>query len=209
MDIPATVPRTFRELFWIHVSIASNQPRMPGSPRLLHCCFHQGFMPRRPTFRVPTVHGNDPHTSSDIHPRLGDSSFVSWDPLNRPFFCSHDWSQVAVDCHRNSSWRVLTILTACRFRRNSRCTRCKPPFFLGLFIELLLHFLLPQSVLYLKKKISHFPLYLLMYFFSVLQGDPFSKVHLSIFASVLSSPSGCRHLCGISSTHLLSFTCTS
>ena len=52
-----------------------------------------------------------------------------------------------------------------------------------------------------------------MYFLSVLHADPSKKVHLSspssFFISALSSPFGSFHLCGISSAHLLSFTCTS
>ena len=62
------------------------------------------------------------------------------------------------------------------------------------------------SLCAITKKISHFPLYLFMCFFSVLQANPLSKVHLhyfaSFFISVLSFPFGCLHPCGISSAHL-------
>ena len=55
-------------------------------------------------------------------------------------------------------------------------------------------------------KISDFPLHLLMFFLAVLHADPLSKVHLnncaSFFISVLSSPFGCLHTCGVSSAHL-------
>ena len=50
------------------------------------------------------------------------------------------------------------------------------------------------------KKISHSPLCLLIYFFSVLHADPLNRVHLnllaSFFISVLSSPFGCFYLFG-------------
>ena len=58
------------------------------------------------------------------------------------------------------------------------------------------------------KKISHFHSY-----FSVLQADPLSKVHIntlvSFSISVVSSLFGCIHLCEISSALLHSFTCNS
>ena len=46
---------------------------------------------------MPKVDWEDAQSSSDVHPCLGNSSFISWDRLNRPFFCSHNCSQVAVD----------------------------------------------------------------------------------------------------------------
>ena len=66
------VPQALLEVFWIHVGITSDQPGIPGISRLLHHCFHQRFVSRRPSCRMPKIHGKDPHASSDNHPRLGD-----------------------------------------------------------------------------------------------------------------------------------------
>ena len=69
----------------------------------------------------------------------------------------------AVGCHKNSSWCMRSILTACSFISVSCCTlspvilaasAAKPPSFLCLFVELLLHFFLPQFVLYSKEDIK-------------------------------------------------------
>ena len=69
------------------------------------------------------------------------------------------------------------------------------------------------SLCSIQKKKSHFPLYLLKNFFSVLHANPLSKVHqydsASFFISVQSSPFGSLHRCGFSSVHLPSFTSTS
>ena len=87
-------------------------------------------------------------------------------------------SQFTIDGKKDSTRSVLTILTACPFISDSCCY--SSPF-------------LPFSICArFPKKISHFPLHLLMYSPSVLHAHPFSKVHLSSFASffnlVLSSP---------------------
>ena len=52
--------------------------RKPGASRLHYHRLHQRLIPRRPFLGVPQVHGNNPHTSSDIHPCSGDpySSFL-------------------------------------------------------------------------------------------------------------------------------------
>ena len=47
--------------------------------------------------------------------------------------------QIAVDCNKNSSRRVLAILTACFLIGDPCRVCCKPPSLLGLFVELLLH----------------------------------------------------------------------
>ena len=65
---------TLFKISWIHVGTTCHQRGMPGSSRLLHHCFHQCLVPRRPSFRMPTTHGKDPHASCDMHPRLGNPS---------------------------------------------------------------------------------------------------------------------------------------
>ena len=77
--------------------------------------------------------------------------------------------------------------------------------------SMFLHFFLPQSVSYPKKRYRTFLCTFLCIFLcapslSIEQGAP--QYSRFLFISVLSSPSGCLHLCGISSTHLLSFTHT-
>ena len=127
--------------------------------------------------------------------------------------------QFFLRCLGSKQWYLLPLpqlfrgccFTAHSSNTNSCCVSCKSPSVLGLFVELLLHFLLlPQSVLY-PKKISIVPFNL--YFSFVLPADPFGKVHLntlaSFFISILSSPFGCVHLFGAVSVHLLSLICTS
>ena len=73
--------KTLFKIFWTHVCITRCQPRVSGCSCLLQNCFQQGFIPQSP--RVPEVHREDTQSSSDIHPCLGNSSFVAWDRLNR------------------------------------------------------------------------------------------------------------------------------
>ena len=100
-------------------------------------------------------------TPSDIHPCLGNSSLVAWDRLNRSLCFASNCSQIAVDCNKNSSRRVIAILTACFFIRDSCCVGCKSPSLFSLFVELLLHFFFPHFVLNSEKD-TKVPLYLLM-----------------------------------------------
>ena len=50
-----------------------------------------------PAFRVPERHREDAQSSSDVRPSTGNSSFFTWDRLNRSFFCS---PQLLLDCCR-------------------------------------------------------------------------------------------------------------
>ena len=57
-------------------------------------------------------HGKDPHTSSDIHLRLDDSSFFPRNGRDRSYFFVDHCSQVAVNCRKNFFWRMFAVFTA-------------------------------------------------------------------------------------------------
>ena len=127
------------------------------------------------------MHREDTQSSSDIHPRLGNSSFVAWNRLNRSFFFSHNCSQVTVDRLKDSS---LT------YASDPHCL--SPVIVAASAVNLhpslasLLNYSSISSFLDLcscPKKISHLPLCLLIFFLSLLHADPFSKVHFNSFAS--------------------------
>ena len=107
---------------------------------------------------------------------------------------SDNCSQVTINCNKDSTRRVLTILTACSFIGDSCCVRSNSPTFLCLAVELLFHFLLLQSVLGPKEDLA----FSCVSSHVLLHADPFNNVHLNNFSSffmfALSSPFGCFHL---------------
>ena len=62
--------RLLSKIFWTHVCITRDQPRVPGKFCLLQHCLKQGFIPRSPTSRVPEAHRKNTQTSSYIYPSL-------------------------------------------------------------------------------------------------------------------------------------------
>ena len=125
-----------------------------------------------------------------------------------PFFFADNNSQITVHCNKNSSRRVLAILTACIFIGNSCCVGCKSPSLFGFFVELLLHLFFSHSVFNYKEDMKG-ELHFHMCFFSVLQVGPFNKLHLTILDSFcipfLSSRSSCRGLFGFACFQMLAF----
>ena len=135
---------------------------------------------------MPKVDWEDAQSSSDVHPCLGNSSFISWDRLNRPFFCSHNCSQVAVDCTKTppdvcvrSSLLALSSVILAALAAN-----------LHPFLASLLNCSSISSFLNLcsiPKKTSKVPLYPLMYFLFALPTEPVNNAHLKFFSSFLTS----------------------
>ena len=84
-------PETLREIIGVHVGVASHQPKMPGgvTSTLIKASFLGVYEVK--------VHGKNPQSSFDIHPRLGDCSFAPTDGPGGSFFVI-DCSQVADNC---------------------------------------------------------------------------------------------------------------
>ena len=97
------------------------------------------------------------HTSTYIHPNLGNSTLVSWDGRNCSFFSSsNNCSQIAVHCHK----KHLLV-----WAFDPRCSLFHPCFWPHLpqisilplppyLFKLLLHFFLPQPVFFPKEDIK-------------------------------------------------------
>ena len=116
-------PETLFKIFWTHVRITRDQPRVSDD-----LCSHHASVTYLPSAR------NTPGRHADllVHlPRLGNSSFVAWDRFSRFFFCSHDCSQVPVNRHKDSSQRVLAVFIARVLNCDSRSVCCKSPSLLG------------------------------------------------------------------------------
>ena len=132
---PAFVPQAIG--IWIHVGIASEKPKVPGTSRRLHHCLQQRLISRRPPFRVPKRHGKDAHTSSVIHPCLGTSPFIPRDGRDRSFFhvdhlvhysscaqlrrrcpndlCTFSYTSSRCSTQNHSTTYISLLLMACAF----------------------------------------------------------------------------------------------
>ena len=193
-------PKALLKIFRTHVCITRNQPRIPGSSFL-------GIQPSECQMYTEKTR-NPPLTFTHdwaILPSVPgiDTIAASSPPTTAPRLLSTATISPPEVCLRSSLPAVSSVILA------ASAANLHPSLTSLLNGPSISSFLILCSA---PKKISYFPLYLLMYFFSVLQAAPLSKVHLnsraSFFFSVLSSPFGCLHLCGFSSVHLLSFTWT-
>ena len=160
-------PETCFKLYWAHIRVTYHQPRMSGDSGSLEHCFQQGFIPRGPTFRVPEVCRKHSHTSPHIYPSLGNSTLIAWvgatalslSPTTDPKLLTTAMKTPPDVCLRSSLFGLSPVILA------ASAAILDPSFASLLNCSSISSFL---SLCSIPKKISHFPLYLLMYFLSML-----------------------------------------
>ena len=148
MDTCLLRNQTFFEVYWAHVRVTRNQPRVPGCPQMFHHRSHQCLMPRGPAFSMPEVHRDDTQTSSYINPCSGQflpRCLGLTQPLPLLYQrvlpnCCQPPQKLLPDVCLRSLLRAFssTILAA-------SAANLHPCF--GFFVELLLHLFFPHSVL--------------------------------------------------------------
>ena len=121
---------------------------------------------------MPELYGKDLYASSYIHPCSGNSSFIPWDRRARSFFFANQCSQIAADSNKDSSRRVLAILTACILVGDSCRIGSKSPALFGLFVELFLDSFFPYFMLNSEEKQRYLGNFSCTSF-SVLHAEPF------------------------------------
>ena len=129
--------KAFLHIFWIHVGVTSHQPGMPGSSRLLYNRFPQRLIPRL----NPQI--TRQQSSCDVHPCLGDSPSLS---ITAPRPRSVATKTPPSVSSQSSLLALTSVILAASAANLYSCS--------ALFVEVLLHLLLPHPVLNPKENVQ-------------------------------------------------------
>ena len=143
-------PEALFKIFWTHVCITRYQPRVSVLAFFRAAFIRGSFLGVQPSECQKYTEKTFARAWAILPSLLGIGPIVpSSTPTTAPRLLSNATKTPPDVCLRSSLPAVSSVILS-----DSCCARCKLPSFLGLFVELLLHFLLPQSVLNSKENIT-------------------------------------------------------